>query len=315
MNKKCLIIGAGFVGGTCYKVFHQLKNWDVQVHDLNPGESQLEQTFRNEFEDSEINWADPEGLDATDSIKSADLIFVALPTPMIKDTGECHIGIVESAIKEVRKVNQDSWICIKSTVPPGTTQEMYQKWGRVCFNPEFLTEANALQDFRELRYQIIGSPHLMPGICDSVDNPIFDLYSDCRIQKLLNIDDAAVLDLHSTQAEMIKYMRNCYLATRLSFFNEMAQICDASGLDFVATKWWAGLDSRVGQHYSEIDPEEPEFSGSCLPKDVNALIFFMKSLGGSPTMLEAVWKKNLEVAKKKTWEGEVGRAVLEDEQS
>ena len=108
-KKKCLVVGAGFVGGTCYKAFVDLEGWDVLIYDKDPENSLLQKEF-----EEEINWRDIK------SAKDADLVFVCTPTPMIKQTGECYTGIVEAVIKEVRVFNQNCWICIKSTVPPGT---------------------------------------------------------------------------------------------------------------------------------------------------------------------------------------------------
>lgn len=309
MKKNLLIIGAGFVGGTCYKVFHQLENWNVSVHDLKPEDSFLFKTFPEDFPGSEISWASF-GESPDQLIKDADLIMVALPTPMVEETGECHTGILESAIKNVRRVNQRTWICIKSTIPPGTTQKFHEKWRNICFNPEFLTEANALNDFVNLHYQIIGSPYLMDGVCDSVDNPIFDLYGDCTAQGILPIQPGALIEVHSSMAEMIKYTRNCYLATRLSFFNEMKQICDKLEIDFEAMKYWAGLDRRIGQHYNKVREGSPGFGGHCLPKDINALIYLAKENGVSPLVLEGVWNKNAEVREDKDWEKMKDRAVI-----
>ena len=312
-KNKLIIVGAGFVGGTSYKIFSRLNNWDVKIHDRDPKNSFLHKTWLHD-DLPKVNWVNElgeEGTSYTESVSSADLFVVALPTPM-NQHGECHTGIFESAIEQIREVNKEAWICGKSTVPPGTTQRLYDKWGRVCFNPEFLTEANALYDFKSQRYQIIGSPEAMPGLGDSLDNLMFKLYEDCRDQKLLNIDQAAILDINSSSAEMVKYMRNTYLATRLSFFNEMKQICDAAGIDFDSTKWWAGVDPRMGHHYSDVRPESPGWGAHCLPKDVNAMMFFAKSLGVDPVVLEGVWNKNLEVRRVRDWEQMSNRAVIED---
>lgn len=297
--KKLLCVGAGFVGGTCYKVFSQLENWDVRVCDLNPEESFLKKTF-----DGEIKWTEEP------FAKEADLIFLAVPTPMVEETGECFTKFVEDAIASLRKYNQDNWICIKSTVPPGTTQKLHEKYKRVCFNPEFLTEANALNDFINLPYQIIGSPELMEGIMDGIDNPIFDLYGNCAHEGLLNIRSGAVLEISSTQAEMVKYLRNCYLSTRLSFFNEMKQICDKLDIDYAATAYWAGLDERVGSHYNRVDPQNPGFGGHCLPKDLSALVALSRKLGVDPKVLKAVRDKNDEVRQMRDWESMENRAVI-----
>lgn len=305
-NRKVLIVGAGFVGGTAYRAFSLVDGWTVQVYDKNPTESLLQREFD---EDVEATANDPftlvqyESIHWASSIKDASdagLVFVAVPTPMNEETGECYTGIVESVIKEVRSVNQESWICVKSTVPPGTTQKLNDIYKRVCFNPEFLTEKHAWSDFINLEYQIIGYPELMPGIWDSLECPLEDLFHDCYEQGILAC--SATLDMSSTQAEMVKYTRNSYLATRLSFFNEIKQICDQLDVDYRQMKYFAGLDKRVGNHYNEVRETDPGWGLSCLPKDLNALKFLAKSKGVNPLMLEAAWQKNLEVRKDKDWE-------------
>lgn len=299
--KKLVIVGGGFVGGTCYQAFSKLNNWDVQVYDLHPEESYL---TKNWIRPGEIRWAE-----SIKAVSDADLVFCAVPTPMIEETGECHIGIVESVIKDVRVHNQSCWICIKSTVPPGTTQRLYSKYKGICFNPEFLTEKNAFLDFVELPYQIIGYPEFMPGLTDSLDCTIEQLYLDATEQNLLRGGEA-IFSVTSTEAEMVKYMRNTYLATRLSFFNEMKQICDALEIDYIQTKYWTGLDARVGNHYNSVDPANRGFGGHCLPKDLGALIYLAKRVNVNPSVLEGARAKNLEVRDDRDWEQMENRAIL-----
>lgn len=309
--KNLLIVGAGFLGTTLYRAFLRLKDWNVQIHDKNPEESKLQKNLNSGdihlgFEDNNDprvpNWA------SMDAASEADLVFVCVPTPM-KSNGECCTDIVESVISEIRSINENCWICIKSTVPPGTTQRMHDQYGNVCFNPEFLTEVNAFHDFTTLPYQIIGYAETIPNVYDSIGCPIRNLFESANSEGL--IDATSILEFSAKTAEMIKYTRNCYLATRLSFFNEIKQICDKLDIDYEQMSYYAGLDSRVGNHYNRIYENEPEFSGVCLPKDLNALIYFATELGVDPKVAKAVWAKNVEVAKRRTWEKEKGRAVIE----
>lgn len=303
-KKKVLVVGGGFVGGTFYEVFHPLNvgDWDIRICDKDPENSYIKKNFATEalveFED--ISWS-----------KKADLVIVAVPTPMNEKTGECYTGIVESVVKQVRSYNQDCWVCIKSTVPPGTTQRLYEIYRKVCFNPEFLTEKNAYKDFTECEYQIIGYPELMPGIWDSLENPLEDLFRDGYECGLFG--GKHIVDMSSTQAEMVKYTRNSYLATRLSFFNEIKQICDKLDVDYNRMKHFAGLDMRVGRHYNEVEPPYG-FGGHCLPKDLNALKSLGKRLGVKTTVLDAVNEKNLEVRQDRDWEKMKDRAVINTEE-
>ena len=116
--------------------------------------------------------------------------------------------------------------------------------------------------------------------------------------------------MSATELEMVKYTKNTYLATRLSFFNEIKQICDKLDVDFNFVKSVAGLDERVGNHYNTVNEDNPGWGGHCLVKDINALIYLEKSLGIDPKVLQAVADKNLEVRKYRDWEKQEGRAVI-----
>ncbi len=277
------VIGKGFVGGTLVKVVEQMTSkYEVRVFDIDP----VKATHTEQ------------------ETMSADVVFVCLPTPMILDTGECHIDFVRQAVAKIRAVRQDNWIVIKSTVPPGTTQALDFSYGKVCFNPEFLTEAKAYEDFIGLPYQIIGH-------CSTAEEvyPVAEIFLNACSSVIMACKQ--VFYVHATQAEMVKYTRNTYLATRLSFFNEIKQICDKMNVDFDQMKWFAGLDERVGQHYSTVEKGNQGFGGHCLPKDLKALIFLARHNDVYVPVLEGAWEKNLEVREHYDWENQVNRAVID----
>lgn len=294
MNKIGVTIwGAGFVGATAYQAFKTSQNHNVRVWDIAPENSKL---FK---EDAEANFVSEE-----EALKSS-IHFICVPTPMKKDTGECDISIVESVVQKItNKSRFITEIVIKSTVPVGTTDYLYEKYSdgesiSFVFNPEFLTEANAYEDFISIPYQVIGS--------DAEYCRITDLY---RNTPVMNVTDFVFLS--PKEAEMVKLLRNCYLATRLSFFNEMKQFADKMGVDFKAVTSAAGLDERVGDHYNKVPGPDGKagFSLSCLPKDLNDMIFAMREAGIKPTVLKAVWEKNLEVRPERDWE-QMKKAVVE----
>ena len=293
MKPKVLIIGAGFVGGTLYKVLSKLEGYEVLIHD------KFRETCKLAKEVENINWCNP---NITDDF-NADIFFICLPTPMVIDVGCADTSLITDWVSRIDRSNKHlAEVVIKSTVPPGFTAGASGKFGGgVFFNPEFLTEKNALEDFINLPYQIIGTTGNSKPIKTT------KLFKDCYAQGLLKCRD--IYETSATTAEMVKYTRNCYLATRISFFNEINQFCERTKVPFDEMKQLAGLDERVGNHYNRIDPEEPEFSGHCLPKDINALISKYKDFDLKPTVLTAVWEKNLEVAKKREWEKMDGRAV------
>lgn len=291
MTTKAVIIGAGFVGGTLYKAIHKLEDYEISIYDKDKENCKLAKEVEN------IQWAD------LIREMNADIYFICLPTPMVVDVGAADLSLITHWVNNLtNNARGAAEIVIKSTVPPGSTKNYNNTYGGgIFFNPEFLTEKNALNDFINLPYQIIGSSgHAKPRKTKK-------LFEDAYKQGLLKCKD--IYETDATTAELVKYTRNCYLATRISFFNEINQICENLNISYDDVKNLAGLDERVGNHYNVIDKDEPEFSGHCLPKDINALIYKMKSWGLKPTLLEGAWNKNLEVAKKKTWETMEGRAV------
>lgn len=280
-------LGAGFVGGTAFEVLNKVKGFECKIHDINPDKS------KNSLQE----------------VADCSVIFVALPTPMMDDGG-CYVGFLEKAVSDLRRLNVDSLLVLKSTIPPGTTERLNFTFGNICFSPEFLTEANAAKDFASLSYQIIG--YCSGDDIEKTNSEILQkLFREAYLQDVMNCKD--IVSVHARAAEMCKYVRNCYLATRLSYFNEINQICSALEIDYETVRILAGMDERVGDFYNFIDKEEPEFSGSCLPKDINSLIAIAEQLGIDPKVLKAAWKKNLEIAKKSTWKELKNRAVYDEQ--
>lgn len=297
INKTIIcLFGGGFLGSTCYHFFKYLnqRKYEAVVYDIDPENCRANKTIKD------VKFV------SLEEACQADIIFVGLPTPM-KEDGSCHTAFVENAVAEIRSRNKDNIIVIKSTMPPGSNKRLSFNYGKIFNNPEFLTEANALDDFKNLPYQIIGVNE--DSTKEDIDK-LNHLFLDCYQQCLLNC--STVYNIDSTMAEMVKYTRNCYLATRLSFFNEMKQICDAVGVNYGQMKFFAGLDERVGQHYNRVDEGNKGFSGSCLPKDLNALKHLANSKQVKTSVLDGVWEKNLEVREDRDWEKLEGRAVIKE---
>jgi UDPglucose 6-dehydrogenase len=237
-------------------------------------------------------------------------IFVCLPTPMKAD-GSADTSIVESVVKgfekvaEATRVNRGHQkrpvIVIKSTVPPGTTAKLGEqcKHLHVCFNPEFLTERSATEDFKNQDRIIVGGPR--PGT-----DVLKKMYE-------ISFSRVPVTKTSSTIAEMVKYTTNVFLATKVSVANDLKQICNGlDDVDYDKVVEYATKDTRLGSsHWSVPGPDgKAGFGGSCFPKDLNALIHVAKSLGVSVPTLEGAWKTNLKVRPEKDWEKLKGRAVV-----
>ena len=234
-----------------------------------------------------------------DLSKKSDVIFVCLPTPMNKN-GSCHVDIVEKVVSDLHYMNNCKTVVIKSTIPPGTTEtwnEIYYNI-QIVFNPEFLTEANSVNDFKNQTRIIIGGPRP----------------ATTKVRRIFAkaFPKVPIIKTGSTTAEMVKYFLNSFLATKVSFANEMYQICDKLGIDYDKVIEYAKYDDRLGKSHLNVPGPDGDFGygGHCFPKDVKALIEVAMSYDIHPTMLIATNKKNNEVRKNHDWEKQEGRAVI-----
>ena len=263
------IVGIGYVG-------HALKvgfggYYDIHTYDKNPE------------------------LSSTESLKDlaikCKIIFICVPTPMNND-GSCNTSIVEEVIRDISSYSLDDRIVvIKSTIIPGTTKRLSENHPnlKIIFNPEFLTEANFIEDFKNQERIVLGSES------DSVDI-IEDVY-----RKVFS--KAVIVQTGSAEAEMVKYFCNAFLATKVSFANEIKILCDALNIDYNKVLNCASYDKRIGSsHFNVPGPDgKVGFGGSCFPKDINALISLFKSLKIDTDTIRGAWKTNLKVRIKKDW--------------
>ena len=194
--------------------------------------------------------------------------------------------------------NEQQITVIKSTVVPGTTKDLDDLCtSSVIFSPEFLTEKNHIEDYKNQSRIIFG------GNREST-------------QKLSNLfkgffPSSKIISTDATTAEMVKYFANCFLAVKVSFSNEMKQLCDQLSIDHKEIIDYVVEDKRIGKtHFTVPGPDKKlGFGGSCFPKDVNAMIHFCSKHGVDPLVLQAAWQKNLQVRPEKDWEKLKGRAV------
>jgi UDPglucose 6-dehydrogenase len=239
-------------------------------------------------------------------VENTKLTFLCVPTPM-KKSGQCDLNILNAALDEISKsatvLNKKNYIVvIKSTIPPGTTDHLSSIYTNLelVFNPEFLTEANAVDDYKNQNRIVIGGDR--PGT-----TKVKQVFSKA-------FPKVPIIKTSATIAEMIKYVTNTFLALKVSYANEMYQICQGLNIDYDKVIEYARYDDRLGNsHWSVPGPDgDFGFSGSCFPKDVQALIYQAKTLGVDPEVLEAAWSKNLKVRASKDWEQLKGRAVSDD---
>jgi UDPglucose 6-dehydrogenase len=205
------------------------------------------------------------GIGSVAELNQADVIFVAVPTPFAEG------GYDDSAVRSALGFIADGKVVVlKSTVMPGSTERFQKQYPQktILFNPEFLTEKNANEDFCHPERQLIG-------------------YADWRgkevAQLILSVLPYAPYSriMLATEAEMVKYFSNVFLAARVTFANQMFDICQAAGVNYTRVKDAAAQDSRIGaSHFDVFDNDYRGYGGHCLPKDTRALIEFAKSPGG-----------------------------------
>lgn len=226
-------------------------------------------------------------------------IFICVPTPMNSD-GSASTAIVEDVVRNIYGWGERI-VVIKSTVPPGTTDRLNKMFGptlSVVFNPEFLTEANPVEDFKNQDRIIVGGDSEATQI-------VSNIYSIAYF-------GVPQYQCDATTAEMVKYVGNCFLATKISFANEISQICEKLGVAYEGVINLAMLDKRLGRSHWKVPGPDGHygFGLTCFPKDINALIAVALELGVDPKILRAAWEKNLEVRPERDWEKMKGRAVL-----
>lgn len=242
---------------------------------------------------------DTESLESV--VNNSHILFLCLPTPMNED-GSCNTSIIEEVVGEIIKVaKKKKCIVIKSTVPPGTTkafQEKYLDKGHdFAFNPEFLMQATFIDDFINQDRVFLGWTGKDPQSYELLNG----LYEEFTLKQKI---PAKIVNTTSKQAEMAKYIANSFLTTKVVFFNEMFQICNAAGIDYDKVIDLVKLDKRIGVSHMKVPGPDGQMGagGPCFPKDTNAIIAFAKQIGVDPLVLEAVWTKNLLIREKHEWE-------------
>lgn len=305
------VIGQGFVGGSLTTVFSE-RGETVYTYDKTgktaQGSFDLSSTWSLK---GMVEYAERVG--PSKGHKFSGVYFVCVPTPMYED-GSADLSVVESVLEDLANIPGDRIAVVKSTVPPGSTDAWNKRYNQmglhVIFNPEFLTEANAINDMREQNRIVLGGPR--PYI-----NTVRNIFQRA-------FPKVPIIKTSATTAEMVKYVTNCMLAVKVSFANEVAQICealDADGLniDYDKVIEYAKVDRRLGEtHWSVPGPVPTHdgryvrgFGGHCFPKDINALISVARQYNINPRVMQAAWEKNLEVRgpDDRDWEKQIGRAV------
>ena len=248
-----------------------------------------------------------------DVVKTSDVIFVCVPTPM-RANGECYTDVVEEVLcdikntsTEIARPTKSFVVCIKSTLPPGFTEIMRSKFHdlRITFSPEFLTEKNAYNDMINSNRVVVG------GIYD--DARVVLQYFLAADEERVKSGKCVLIAASSAAAEMSKLFGNTFLATKVALSNEFYDLCKAMNIDYEEVRTLTMLDPRIGgSHMAVPGPDGHRgFGGHCLIKDTNNIKQLCKTYNVQERLFSAILDRNLEIRKDRDWEDMKGRAVTE----
>lgn len=232
---------------------------------------------------------------------SADIIFISVPTPMNSDKS-CDLSIVTAVVQELNELGYKGYKVIRSTVPVGTSDSL-----GCYFMPEFLTEQNYLEDFRQNPNWIFGKPE---NYDSSFENKINQLFQIANTNNSILFSKTTFMT--NKEAEMVKLFRNCFLATKVSFCNEIYEFCQLKNIDYNTMKSVACDDSRITTSHSNVPGPDGNFGygGTCFPKDTASLLSQMQEVGQKSLIIHSVIERNDTVDRpEKDWKQNKGRAV------
>jgi len=283
---KIAIIGTGYVGlstGACFsQLGHEVVCLDIdvaKVEALSAGKIPIvEEGLKNLVVLGLANGKLRFTTSITEAVPASEVVFLCLPTPQ-GDDGSADLSYVEQAAREIASSLKTGAVLVnKSTVPVGTAARVAEIVGRsdvsVVSNPEFLRQGTAVQDFLFPSRIVIGSD----------DASAIDV-----VAALYRGIDAPILKMKTASAEALKYAANAFLATKLTFINAMADICEAVGADIFDVAHGIGLDPRIGKDMLRAGPG---WGGSCFPKDTRALVSIASNGGYDFALLRGVIETN-----------------------
>jgi UDPglucose 6-dehydrogenase len=215
-----------------------------------------------------------------DEIKTCDAVYVCVPTPMLAN-GHCDDSYVKSVLLELQDYKKV--IICKSTVPPGVYVQLQNMYPNIVHAPEFLTAANAIQDYETSTWALIGG---LKEFCQQAETVIKASTIQATHYHITNI----------ATASLFKYMANTFMATKVTLMNDLYHLANVIGVDWTEIKTISKNDPRLGTSHWDVPGPDGKFGygGACFPKDVSAIIEHGKELNTSQELLESVRKINLE---------------------
>lgn len=287
------MIGAGYVGlvsGACFADFgHQVICVDTdatRVAALKRGEIPIFEPGLADLVEATVGRGQLEFATTVNGIGQAEVIFIAVGTPSRRGDGHADLSFVYNAVREIAPLlARTATVVTKSTVPVGTGDEIERILRDqrpdaeipVVSNPEFLREGAAIQDFKHPDRIVVGTD-------DARARTVL-----AEIYRPLYLNAPPIIYVSRRTAELIKYASNAFLATKISFINEIADLCETVGANVQDVARGMGLDKRIGPNFLHAGPG---FGGSCLPKDTTALLKTAQDSGVALRIVEAVASVN-----------------------
>lgn len=210
------------------------------------------------------------------------IVFVCAPTPQNSETGFVDASIVEDAVLKLMH-HTPAFVIVKSTVTPDIVDRLYnsidpKNFDRFAYNPEFLTEKSACEDFVNAEHHVFGGTD---KACDELQQ-IYDIFSSCKSDKYYRMS--------ACEASFVKYATNAFLATKLTFFNQLRDVVDSFDCSYNMITRAMGADDRIGIKHTRVPGPDKKrgFGGACLPKDTMALLKFSETRAKKFDLLENV---------------------------
>jgi UDPglucose 6-dehydrogenase len=284
MSYKIGIIGNGFVGKATRAL--QCDDIDVLCYDINP------------------ELCIPKGTNMHDLL-GCGAIFVSVPTP-INGVGKTSMKYVDNVISQLRELKYGGFMVIRSTVPVGTSDDY-----NCGFMPEFLTEKNALNDFINNQNWIFG--YHDDDKKDEFIDLMTTLINTAHAHKKITFN--RITFMCNKEAELVKYFRNTFLATKISFCNEIHAFCNKKGIDYDRMISVAADDARICKSHTSVPGHDGHsgFGGTCFPKDISSLRAQMEESNAQHCLIDAVIYRNDNIDRvEKDWMHDVGRAFVNE---